>query len=320
VTPTILAGDRSLLALVAHEMAHSWTGNLVSNASAEHFWLNEGFTVFAERKMIEAREGPEAAALHAALGRRGLDEDLARFASRPELTRLRTHLSGVDPDDAYSRVSYEKGYLFLRVIEEAVGTERFREFLRHYVRRFRFQAITTEQFVAFTETELPGVLDSVHADRWLHESGVPDNAPVTVSRRISAIEELEGSLPPDELARGWNPIEWQLYIESLPRPLDLQMCQELDSRFHLSESHNYDVLAPWLERCIEAGYQPALRRVEHVLAEVGRMKYLRPLYRALAQRSDSRQLAVEYFERFERGYHPIARGTVERVLREAATA
>src|SRR5713101_10071347 len=144
ITPTVLAGDRSLVNVVAHELAHSWTGNLVSNASAEHFWLNEGFTVYAERRILEVLEGEEMAELHAALGRRALEDALERFASRPELTRLRTQLQGVDPDDAFSVVPYEKGYLFLRAIEGSVGRSAFDAFLRKYLIQFRFQSITTE--------------------------------------------------------------------------------------------------------------------------------------------------------------------------------
>ena len=121
LTPMLLAGDRSLVNVVAHELAHSWTGNLVTNASAEHFWLNEGFTVFAERRILEELEGREAALLHAALGRRELDRAVADFYEHPELTRLRTRLDGVDPDEAFSVVPYEKGYLLLRALEDAAG-------------------------------------------------------------------------------------------------------------------------------------------------------------------------------------------------------
>jgi leukotriene-A4 hydrolase len=144
LTPTIIAGDRSLVSVVAHELAHSWTGNLVTNANAEHFWLNEGFTVYAERRIVEAVYGAEVATLHAALGRRELDESLERFTTRPQLTRLRTELRGVDPDDAFSRVPYEKGYLLLCAIEAAVGRDAFSRWLRSYLGAFRFGALTTE--------------------------------------------------------------------------------------------------------------------------------------------------------------------------------
>src|SRR5688572_21259087 len=120
VTPTLIAGDRTQVSVIAHELAHSWTGNLVTNANAEHFWLNEGWTRYAEIRLVEATEGLEVAALHAALGRRGLDREIERFRAegRPELTRLRTQLAGVDPDLAFSAVPYDKGYLLLRAIEE----------------------------------------------------------------------------------------------------------------------------------------------------------------------------------------------------------
>ncbi len=141
----MIAGDRSLTNVLAHELAHSWTGNLVTNANAEHFWLNEGFTVYAERRIVEALEGTEVSELDAALGRRDLDQAIARFANKPELTRLRTHLTGIDPDEAFSQVPYEKGYLFLRALEETIGRAAFTTWLQAYIAEFRFGAITRER-------------------------------------------------------------------------------------------------------------------------------------------------------------------------------
>ena len=155
VTPTVIAGDRSLVNVVAHELAHAWTGNLVTNASAEHFWLNEGFTVYAERRILEALEGASppgctrpsdcTTCAHPGAIRR-----------RPQLTRLRTDLLGVDPDEAYSTVPYEKGYLLLRKLEETAGRAAWDEFLRAYLAAFRFQSITTQDFLDFLEQRLPG--------------------------------------------------------------------------------------------------------------------------------------------------------------------
>src|SRR5438477_12332617 len=139
VTPSVLAGDRSLVSVIAHEAAHAWTGNLVTNANANHFWLNEGFTVYAERRILEALEGRETSELHAAAGRHDLQVTLERFASRPQLTHLRTDLRGIDPDEAYSSVPYEKGYLLLRKLEETAGRPAWDVFLRSYLGRFRFQ-------------------------------------------------------------------------------------------------------------------------------------------------------------------------------------
>jgi hypothetical protein len=317
LTPTIIAGDRSLVNVVAHELAHSWTGNLVTNANAEHFWLNEGFTVFAERRILEALEGAEVCALHAALGRRSLDEAVARFDKQPELTHLRTHLTGVDPDEAYSQVPYEKGYLFLTVIEDAVGREAFLRFLRAYLKKFAFQSITTDDFTALVETELPGVLAKVDAKAWIDGPGVPANAPSPRSAKLEALEKLGGAVPTEAQGKAWTATEWQLYLESVPKPAPLSTCEALEGRFQLTARDNYEVLVAWLTLALASGYQPAVARVEAVLGKVGRMKYLRPLYQALAKSAGTKALARACFERNKAGYHPIAQQVVEGVLKQA---
>ena len=178
LTPTLLAGDRSLVDVVVHELAHSWTGNLVTNADMEHFWLNEGFTVWAERRLLEALHGEEATVLAWAIGEKALEESLARFGPGSPLTRLRTKLAGTDPDDAFSSVPYEKGARFVTLLERTAGRERFDRFMRDYMARFRFTSITTEEFLAFLEGELPGLASRVGAHEWLYEPGLPHNAPV----------------------------------------------------------------------------------------------------------------------------------------------
>lgn len=316
LTPTVIAGDRSLVNVLAHELAHSWTGNLVTNANAEHFWLNEGFTVYAERRILEALHGREVAELHAALGRRALDRAIEEHASQPGLTRLRTQLAGIDPDEAYSQIPYEKGYLLLRALEEAVGREAFDRWLRDYLRTFRFGAITTDDVLAHLERELPGALAKVGAARWIDGEGVPDDAPRAHSARLAAIEALGGAPPADP--SGWSATEWQLYLESVGRPAARELCAELDRRFELSRSGNHEILVAWLELALRSGYHEVVPRTEQVLAAVGRMKYLRPLYRALAADPRTRPVAAAAFAANRAGYHPIARQVIEGVLREAA--
>jgi hypothetical protein len=318
LTPTVIAGDRSLVNVLAHELAHSWTGNLVTNANAEHFWLNEGFTVYAERRIVEALHGTDEAELHAALGRRALDDAVARFARTPELTRLRTHLAGIDPDEAFSRVPYEKGYFFLRTLEEAAGREAFTRWLRSYLQAFRFRSITTDDFTAHLEAELPGLLEAVEAPRWLECDGVPDNAPRPRSTRLEAIERLAGALPAEDVGRRWSPTEWQLYLESVPRPAPAELCAALDERFGLTDSTNHEVLVGWLVLALASSYHRVVPRAEEVLGSVGRMKFLRPLYLVLASDERTRPIARRTFERFASGYHPIARQIVESVLRDHA--
>ncbi|HEY2747951.1 MAG TPA: M1 family metallopeptidase [Polyangia bacterium] len=319
LTPTLLAGDRSLVSVVAHELAHSWTGNLVSNASAEHFWLNEGFTVFAERRIVEALYGVEKCALQAALGRRSLDEAFARFVARPELTKLRTRLDGIDPDEVFSEVPYEKGYLFLRAIEEAAGRAAFDRFLRAYVSEFRFSAIDSDDFLRLVERELPGAADKVDARAWLDGPGLPANAPVVRAAMLELVESVagQGDVPPSRMTMHWGPTEWELFLESLPRPYD--KCAALDGAYSLSKSGNYEVLVAWLGLALASGYDAVVPRVEEVLAKVGRMKYLRPLYGAMIARGgEPRARAAALFARVRATYHPIAQQVVEGLFAAAA--
>lgn len=314
LTPTLLAGDRSLANVLAHELAHSWAGNLITNANAEHFWLNEGLTVYAERRILESLEGRDVSELHAALGRIGLEDAIDQFADRPQLTRLRTHLGGVDPDDAFSVVPYEKGYLLFRALEEQVGRARFDVFLRRYLEAFRFGSITTEQFVAFAQRELPGALDQVRASAYFDEPGIPPNAPRAHSSRLEAIQKLGPSVPERAVAEPWTPTEWKVFLGQLKPPLAQATLEALDQRFQLTRRTNYDVLVDWLELAAKSGYEPALARTGEVLGKVGRMKYLKPLYRALASRPETQAQARAWFERYRKGYHPIAAQVVEALL------
>lgn len=316
LTPTLLAGDRSLVRVVAHELAHSWTGNLITNANAEHFWLNEGWTRYAELRIVEALEGTDAAALHAALGRRGLDRAIAHFTEqkRPELTWLETNLMGIDPDDAFSEVPYDKGCLFLKAIEAHVGRARFDVFVRAYIAEFRFGAITTSQFTAFVERELPGALAAIDAERWLHGPGVPANAPEARSELLAEVEALGATVPSIEQATHWSATEWQIYLESLPRTVPVSSIATLDARFGLTARTNYDVLSAWLLVALAAGYAPAVARACEVLSSVGRMKYLKPLYAALAAQPSTREVARQTFAKNADRYHPIARRVVQATL------
>jgi leukotriene-A4 hydrolase len=315
LTPTVLAGDRSLVNVLAHELAHSWTGNLVSNATAEDFWLNEGFTVFVERRLLTVLEGKESVALHAAMGRQSLEDAVAGFRDRPALTRLRTHLLGVDPDDAYSQVPYEKGYLFLRALEESVGSPRFDAFLRSYLGRFAFQSLTTTEFLDFLRTELPEAYGRVDVAAWVDGEGMPANAPAPASKKLAELHALGTRLPAVADAGGWRPLEWQVYLGRLARPTPLALVEALEQHFHLTAALNPDVLVAWLVPALSASHAPAVARTEAFLGEVGRMKYLKPLYAALLMRDATRPLAEACFQRFRERYHAIAVAGVEHLLR-----
>ena len=314
LTPSLIAGDRSQVFVVAHELAHSWTGNLVTNANAEHFWLNEGFTVFAERRILEATDGPEMASLQAAIGYQKLLQAFEQLSAQPALTKLRTHLAGIDPDDAYSQVPYEKGYLFLKALEQAAGRKAFDDLLAQWLGAHRFGAATTDDFLETVERVLPGLLAKVDASTWIDGPGLPTSYWKPESARLAAVESVGARVPTLEEAKPWSPTEWQLYLEALPKPSPHETCESLDERFHLDESKNPEILVAWLVVACSSGYGPAIPRASTFLARFGRMKYLKPLYRALASRPETKQLARDLFEKLSDTYHPIARQGLRSVV------
>ena len=319
LTPTLLAGDRSLVDVVAHELAHSWTGNLVTNASMEHFWLNEGFTVWAERRILRILHGDDAAALGWALGQKALEDSLERFEKEPHLTVLRMHLEGIDPDDAFSSIPYEKGARLVAALEREVGENRFLRFIREYMDAFRFTSITTEQFCAFVEEKLPDALAAVNAHAYLDEPGMPGTAPEFHSPPLDTITALAeswaaGGRPSEAQISTWKPAEVQIFLQKLPRQLAQADCAWLDAHFQLMGRGNYEILVDWLTLAAAADYEPAFPRIREVLLRVGRMKYLRPLYGALGHHARTRQLAREIFAAASPGYHGLSRRVVQSVL------
>ena len=308
LTPTLIAGDRSLVGVLAHEIVHHWTGDTVTCVSLEHFWLNEGFTVFGERKVTALVEGPEVAEIQAAVGRANLEDDLRYLSSRPELTRLRLDLRGLDPDVSSSWAALEKGYLFVRALEESVGTERFSAFLQTYVRDHDLRSLTGEDFVAYARERLGEVVDF---DTWLFGTGLPPAAPDTDSPALRAIRAIGDALPSRTVAVGWSPDHWQAYLAQLSTPADLELLAALDEIFGLTGTRNHDVLSQWLLLGLRSGYPPATDATVGLVSRMGRLKDLKTLYLALAEREDTRDLALSTFTANRHRYHPIATSVVE---------
>ena len=319
LTPTLIAGDRSLVNVLAHELAHSWTGNLVTNATMNDFWLNEGFTVWAERRILEQLEGEDALALAAVVGRDALDSAIKTFGADSPYTRLENDLEGVDPDEIYSTVPYEKGFLFVTLLERTLGRTAFDAWLRDYLEHFNFTSITTGEFEAYVEKTQPGLLEKVGAEQWLRGPGIPDNAAAYSSKKLETISELVTALEKDRTfdpaaTAAFSTDEWQLLLERLPRPLPEETCAWLDQSFELTGSGNSEILCKWLVIAISSNYQPAFDRLRSFLASVGRMKFLKPIYKALHETAATKAMAAEIFETCKEAYHPIARGGIERIL------
>ncbi|KAL9261546.1 Leucine aminopeptidase-like protein [Drosera capensis] len=320
LTPTVIKGDASGAQVVAHELAHSWTGNLITNKTNEHFWLNEGFTTYAERRIVEAVQGEDIAALNVGIGWRGLVADVERFKDNLEFTKLRNKQDGVDPDDVYSQVPYEKGFQFLWRIERQIGRPAFDEFLKKYIATFKFQSIDTETFLSFLKTNVPGIEKEIDLELWTEGTGIPPDALEPVSDIYSVIVSLatkfkDGTIPSEDDIADWRGQEWELYLENLPKSVEASQILALDERYHLAESKDYEVKVAFLQLAISARCRNFYGEVEKTLKEVGRMKYLRPLYTALAQGPEEEKILAErVFSEARSLYHPIARGVIESIL------
>ena len=320
-TPTILAGDKSLVSLVAHELAHSWSGNLVTNATWRDFWLNEGFTTYIERRIIEEVYGRARAEMEALLGRQVLDNDLERLDDRDQI--LHVDLTGRDPDDGMTQVPYEKGALFLRHLEETFGRERFDVFVSGYFETFGFRSITTADFVSYltehllTRDDLSGDVD---VDRWIHAPGLPTSAPHAQSEALGHVARLvddwaTGVIPVARLgAEEWTTQEWLHFLNSLQGSLSQKQLSELDAAFSLTETANSEIAHAWLLHAIRNQYSVADQRVEEYLTRIGRRKLIQPLFEALAETPAGRQRALEIYRRARPGYHPIAAETIDHLL------
>jgi aminopeptidase N len=299
-TPTILAGDKSLVSLVAHELAHSWSGNLVTNATWSDFWLNEGFTVYVERRVLEKVYGPAREEMEAVLGRRELDREMAGL---PEADRvLHLDLKGRDPDEGCTLVPYEKGALLLRTIEHAVGRERFDRFLRSYFDHFAFRSITTKDFLGYIGAELP---NSIDLDQWIFRPGVPEGA---AEPHSDAFTRVEAGWPAD--TKGWSTQEW-LHFLRFQRDPDMA---RLDHEFRLTDSRNSEILHQWLLMAVRANYEPALSRIGPFLCSVGRRKFLKPIYAELMKTPEGQARARGIYAKARPGYHPIAQATIDGIV------
>jgi leukotriene-A4 hydrolase len=344
VTPTLLAGDRSLANVVAHEVAHSWSGNLVTNAGWGDFWLNEGLTVFLERKILQRLRGDAVWAFHAAGGWRALREEVARLGAEHPYTRLVVDLAGgAVPDDAFSRVPYEKVFACLVHLERcAGGPAAFEAFLRDaYLPRFAYGAVDTAAFRSSYDAAFPAASAEIDWQAWLHAPGMPPvdmAASYDTSLRDASDAAAMAWHTADVLgtgtpaaAGGWpaaaafaSSEQLVAFLERLGdlravTPLALPAVRALEAAYALSGARNAEVRAAWLRLRVAAGDVACLDAAAAFLSEQGRMKYLRPLYRQL-RRSKAPQLraaAADIFAKARSAYHPIAAKMVAQDLGQA---
>jgi leukotriene A-4 hydrolase/aminopeptidase len=313
ITPTVMAGDKSLVSLIAHELAHSWSGNSVTNATWRDLWLNEGFTTYLTYRIMEMIFGKDRFDMEAVLGYQDLQAAIDSLDAQDE--RLAIDLRGRDPDDVFSNIPYEKGALFLREIEHKIGRDNFDQFLVDYFAHFAFQSITTDQFVSYLKTTLlsqyPDQLDENRINEWIFSTSIPLEAPIPQSNAFSRIDTtrsawLESKVSANDIQTNhWTVHEWLYFLNNLPDELELEQLNELDQAFNLTASKNNEIAHSWLMIAVRNWYSPALPRLHDYLVEIGRNKLVRPLYRELAKTDQGKAFAKKAFEQAKPGYHPL---------------
>jgi leukotriene-A4 hydrolase len=316
LTPTFIAGDKSLVSLVAHELAHSWSGNLATNATWNDFWLNEGMTTYAERRIVEELYGKKAADEQIALGIDAMNKAIAENGgTNGAATRLHLDLKGRHPDDGLSDIAYEKGAAFLRTVEANVGRARFDSWLKGWFDRHAFQPVTSAIFLADLRQNLikgdKSLENKLMLDRWVYRPGVPPNMvrpPAGTFAEVDAAAReyrVRGLFDPG-LWQRWTTDERLRLLSRLPRKLSERALDQLDGNLKLSTSRNSEIRFAWLQLAVANRYDPAVPSLEQFLASQGRGKFVRPLIQALAKDPKwGKPIAARIYAESRSLYHPL---------------
>lgn len=334
--PTLLAGDRSLISVIAHELAHSWSGNLVTNATWEDFWLNEGFTVYFENRIMESMYGKEIADMLALVEFQELENEITEIheGDHPEDTYLKLELNGRDPDDGMTSIAYVKGAFFLKTLEQKVGREKMDEFVNSYFHDFQFRTLTTEVFEKYLNEKLlrPNKIQ-FNTKEWLYGKGLPNNCIRIRSERYEDAQRLakdfvagkdifkkyrkKSSRNPRTIQKrsDLTTQEWLAFIRELPRDLSLEQLRKLDDRFHFKSWGNAEIATEWYVLGIQANYPDIRLDMKQFLLKIGRRKFLLPIYKNLAKTPDNKAWARRVFEQAKPGYHAVSRVTIADLLK-----
>lgn len=320
LTPTFLAGDKSLTSLIAHELAHSWSGNLATNATWADFWLNEGTTTYAERRIVEAVYGQKVARQQVALGIDAMNKAIADNGGAAGAdTRLKIDLIGRSPDDGLTDIAYEKGATFLRTIEAAVGRARFDPYMRGWFDRHAFQPVTSAIFLADLRRHLikgdRALEAKLQLDQWVYRPGIPANAiPADREAFRDVGLYLQSGVLDKEAWGDWTTDERLRYLNALPRKLPRERLNALDRAFGLNATGNMEVKFAWLELAVANRYDPAVPALEQFLTSQGRRKFVRPLFKALASdKAWGRPIATRIYPLARPIYHPLVTGELDKL-------
>ncbi len=323
-TPTIITGDKSLVTLVAHELAHSWSGNLVTNATWEDFWLNEGFTVFFERRIMESLYGKPYSNMLEIIALQDLKDEIQAMNSGEE-TKLKLDLTDKNPDDGVTHIAYEKGFFFLRTIEEAVGRAKFDEFVKKYFQAYQYKSITTEEFIHYLNKNLldalPQAKAKIQVEQWVYSTGLPENYPKVSADRFEYVDKctaawINGSAATLFKTGNWSSYEWIRFLRNLPTDINTTQMAELDKVFNFTNSTNAEIAAIWFQLSASKSYESAYLAMEKFLLRIGRRKFVLPIYQALHNNKDAKaqNWATQIYRKARPTYHLITVNSLDKLL------
>jgi len=322
ITPSLLAGDRSLVSTIAHELAHSWSGNLVSNRSWRDIWLNEGTTSYLEARLMEVLYGTERADEERLLTYQSLLESLQTVPT--DMQPLAPVFESGDPDEGQEGLEYAKGQMLLEHLEALFGRDVFDRFMAAYFDHFAFQAISSEQFLDYLDQQLlqayPGVCPRAEVEQWLYQPGLPDSMTVPRSPTLeaaanAALAWASGELAVDKLlTKAWSPQTTVYFIKALPPGLAEQQLTELDGALGLSASRNAEIARAWFTEVARRRHLPAYAGLRNHLGRFGRIRLLEPVYQELAANGRDADLAREIFSEYRSRYHPLTIAAIAPLL------
>lgn len=331
--PTLIAGDRSLISVIAHELAHSWSGNLVTNATWDDFWLNEGFTVYFENRIMESMYGKEVADILALIEFQELEMEIREIeeGDHPDDTYLKLELDGRNPDDGMTTIAYVKGAFFLKTLEELVGREKFDAFVNGYFQKYQFQTLTTETFEKYLEEKLLKTNNvKFNTREWLYGRGIPKNCVKIESPRFLAAQQMAddfvagkdifklkvpGKKRKIDLKRDhFVTQEWLAFIRRLPRNIDIEKLKLLDQKINFKGWGNAEIATEWYVLGIEAGYKDIRPNMAKFLNKIGRRKFLLPIYKTLAKDPENLAWARKVYAEAKQNYHHVSKSTMDEIL------
>jgi len=321
--PSTIIGDRSGTSIVTHELAHAWTGNLVTNATWEDFWLNEGWTTYAELRITELLEGKDVEQLIWHLKRTAMHDAMANFGYESRFTCLSYSQEGVDPDIVFSSIPYAKGAAFLVCLEEAAGRDVFDAFIKHYIETYQFTSITTDEFIAFLLENLPEAAERVDIEEWVYRPGFPESAPQLSSKLYDEVESAisaftKGILPEKKTVKNWRALQViQFCLDLQNQEVTIADCKYFEDLFGIDDSASAGLRRAFYLFAIPAGYEDIRPGIERYVEQVGRSFFLMSLYRCMVKVDWTREFARSLFEENRHRHHPITVKSNDAILTEA---